>query len=206
MWEVYTAEVLKAMRMLRTSHQKDDWLPGHSRPRLASISTQPGAPRMIGHVYLKRYKVLRPLDEGGMSKVYLGMQLDPPREAAIKVVRAELAAQPRVRAQFRREAYILSKFHHPHSVTFYDTDVEGKQPVLVMEYLRGLDLLHLLQRNKRLSPERTGRLLGQMCAVLQAAHEQGIVHRDVKPANFMIVHPDTPYEQVKLMDFGLATM
>src|SRR5439155_15697071 len=64
----------------------------------------------------------------------------------------------------------------------------------------------LLERNKRLSPDRAGRLLGQMCSVLQATHEQGIVHRDLKPGNFMIVHPDTPHEQVKLMDFGLAKM
>src|SRR5439155_23853057 len=64
----------------------------------------------------------------------------------------------------------------------------------------------LLERNKRLSPDRAGRLLGQMCSVLQATHEQGIVHRDLKPGNFMIVHPDTPHEQVKLMDFGLARM
>jgi serine/threonine-protein kinase len=161
---------------------------------------------MIGHVFLKRYKVLRPLDEGGMSKVYLGMQLDPPREAAIKIIRAELAAQPRVRAQFRREAYILSKFHHPHSVTFFDADVEAKQPVLVMEYLRGVDLQCLLQRHKRFSPERTGRLLGQMCSVLQAAHEEGIVHNDLKPGNFFVLYPDTPQERIKLMDYGLAKM
>ncbi len=161
---------------------------------------------MLGQVYLKRYKVVRPLDEGGMSKVYLGMQTEPPREVAIKVLRAELASQPRVRAQFRREAYILAKFHHPNSVTFYDADVEAKEPVLVMEYLRGVDLLHLLQRHKRLSPERTGRLLGQICAVLQAAHDEGIVHRDLKPGNIFVVHPDTPQEKIKLMDYGLAKM
>jgi eukaryotic-like serine/threonine-protein kinase len=161
---------------------------------------------MFGQVYLKRYKVLRLLDEGGMSKVYLAQQLDQPREVAVKVLKDGLAAQTKVREHFKREIYIMSRFQHPHTVTLYDADGEAKQPLLVMEYLRGVDLLRLLERNRRLSPERAGRLLGQMCNVLQAAHDDGIVHRDIKPANFMIVHPDTPHEQVKLMDFGLARM
>jgi serine/threonine-protein kinase len=161
---------------------------------------------MIGQVLLKRYKILRLLDEGGMSRVYLGVRLDQPCEVAVKVLRDNLATQPKIREHFRREAYILSSFRHPHAVAFLDADNDAKQPFLVMEYLRGVDLLHLLERNKRLSAERAGRLLGQMCAVLHAAHDAGIVHRDLKPANFMIVHPDTPHEQVKLMDFGLAKM
>ena len=161
---------------------------------------------MIGQTFLKRYRVLRPLDEGGMSKVYLGMQTDPPREVAIKVLKPEMASQPKVREHFRREIYILSKFHHPHSVAYYDADPDAKQPVLVMEYLRGTDLLHLIDRHKRFSSERTGRLLGQMCAVLQAAHGEGIVHRDLKPGNWFVLHPDTPQEKLKLMDFGLAKM
>lgn len=161
---------------------------------------------MIGQQFLGRYRVLRPLGEGGMSKVYLGLQTDPPREVAIKVLKQELAVQARLREHFRREIYILSRFQHPHAVGYYDADADAPQPVLVMEYLRGIDLLELLEKNKRLSVERTGRLLGQMCSVLQAAHGGGIVHRDVKPGNFMIVHPDTPQEKVKLMDFGLAKM
>jgi serine/threonine-protein kinase len=161
---------------------------------------------MIGHVFLKRYKVLRLLDQGGMSKVYLAAQLDQPREVAIKVLEDSLTGQAKVREHFRREIFILSRFQHPNAVLFYDADGEGRPPVLVMEYLRGNDLLHLLEHKKRLSPDRTGLLLGQMCSVLQAAHDQGIVHRDLKPANFMIVHPDTPHEQVKLMDFGLAKL
>src|SRR5262245_10960212 len=161
---------------------------------------------MIGHVFLKRYKVLRPLDEGGMSKVYLAMQLDNPREVAVKVLNDDLLGQPKVREHFRREIFILSRIQHPNVVEFVEADGEGKPPILVMEYLRGADLSRLLERIKRLSPERAGRLLGQTCSVLQAAHDQGLVHRDLKPGNLMIVHPDTPHEQVKLMDFGLAKM
>src|SRR5436305_5464136 len=161
---------------------------------------------MIGQVFLKRYKILRQLDEGGMSTVYLAMQTDQLREVAVKMLKPEMAAQPKVREHFRREIYITSRFQHPHAVTFFDADAEARQPVLVMEYLRGLDLLHLRERHKGLSPERAGRLLGQLCSVLQAAHDQGIVHRDLKPGNIMVLHPDTPQEKIKLMDFGLAKM
>jgi serine/threonine-protein kinase len=75
-----------------------------------------------------------------------------------------------------------------------------------MEYLRGADLATLLQREGRFSPARAGRLLVQLCEVLQAAHDAGIVHRDIKPGNLMILHPGTPQETLKLMDFGLARM
>jgi serine/threonine-protein kinase len=75
-----------------------------------------------------------------------------------------------------------------------------------MEYIRGITLDTLLQRNGRLTPERVGRLLGQLCEVLQAAHSAGIIHRDLKPGNLMVVDPDTPYELIKVMDFGLAKL
>src|SRR5262245_44905343 len=171
-----------------------------------SLGNARGTRTMIGQVLLKRYRVLRQLDEGGMSRVYLGMQIDQPREVAIKVLRENLASQPRNREHFRREIFVLSRFQHPNAVAYYDADGDAKQPLLVMEYLRGIDLLLLLRRHQRLSVERTGRLLGQMCGVLQAAHDAGIIHRDLKPGNLMIVHPDLPQEKVKLMDFGLAKM
>jgi serine/threonine-protein kinase len=75
-----------------------------------------------------------------------------------------------------------------------------------MEFIRGISLDTLLQRNGRLSPTRVGRLLVQLCEVLQAAHTESIIHRDLKPANLMVVDPDTPHEIVKVMDFGLAKL
>src|SRR5262249_19121564 len=104
--------------------------------RVRSARRLRGAPCMTGHVFLKRYKVLRLLDEGGMSKVYLAVQLDPAREVVVKVLKDSLVEQPKVREHFRREIYILSRFQHPNAVAFYDADGEGTPPILVMEYLR----------------------------------------------------------------------
>jgi serine/threonine-protein kinase len=162
---------------------------------------------MIGQVVLGRYKIVRPLDEGGMSKIYLARQLDLNRDVVVKVLKEQHLAQPKTREHFRREIYIMSRFRHPNAVAYYDSGVkETGGPVLVMEYLRGVDLHTVLQREGRLAPDRVGRLLAQLCDVLQAAHDAGIVHRDVKPGNLMVLNAGTPQETVKLMDFGLAKM
>jgi serine/threonine-protein kinase len=162
---------------------------------------------MVGRIVLGRYKVTRLLDEGGMSKIYLARQIDQSRDVVVKVLKEELLNQPKTREHFRREIHIMSRFGHPHAVGYYDSSTrEATGPILVMEYLRGVDLNTLLQREGRFTPERAGRLLAQLCDVLQAAHDAGIVHRDLKPGNIMILHPGTPQEIVKLMDFGLAKM
>ncbi len=162
---------------------------------------------MVGQVLLNKYKVMRPLDEGGMSRIFVAKQLDQNREVVVKVLKPEYAAQPKAREHFRREIHILSSFQHPNTVAYYDADADNpKAPVLVMEYLRGCDLGVLLARDGHFAPDRTGRLLVQLCDVLQAAHDAGIVHRDLKPGNIFIIYPGTPQETVKLMDFGLAKM
>jgi serine/threonine-protein kinase len=162
---------------------------------------------MLGQLLLGKYRVTRLIDEGGMSKIYLARQVDQPRDVVIKVLKESLRGQTKTVEHFRREIYISTRFQHPHSVLTYDSS--GKEvcgPILVMEYLRGTDLNTLLHRDGAFTPERTGRLLAQLGGVLQAAHEQGIVHRDIKPGNLMILHAGTPQETLKLMDFGLAKM
>jgi serine/threonine-protein kinase len=162
---------------------------------------------MLGHVFLGKYKVVRLLDEGGMSKIYLARQASPDREVVVKVLKETHLAQTKVREHFYREIYITSRFQHPYAVGFIDADAKAPEgPVLVLEYLRGVDLNQLLYRDKRFTAERAGRLLAQLCTVLQAAHDAGIVHRDIKPGNLMVLFPGTPVEQLRLMDFGLAKM
>ncbi|HVS39539.1 MAG TPA: serine/threonine-protein kinase [Gemmataceae bacterium] len=162
---------------------------------------------MVGHVFLGKYKTVRQLDEGGMSRIYLARQTKPDREVVVKVLKETHLAQSTVREHFRREIHITSRFQHPYAVAFIDADPRAADgPILVLEYLRGVDLHTLLHREKRFTPERIGRLLAQLCSVLQVAHDAGIVHRDIKPGNLMILYPGTQVEQLKLMDFGLAKM
>jgi serine/threonine-protein kinase len=162
---------------------------------------------MVGRVFLGRYEATRLLGEGGMGRVYLAQQLDLGRKVVIKVMHDHIAADPKFLERFQRETLLMARFQHPYAVTLYDASINDPQgPCIVMEYIKGITLDTLLQRNGRLTPSRVGRLLGQLCEVLQAAHQEKIIHRDLKPANLMIVDPDTPYEKIKVMDFGLAKL
>jgi len=162
---------------------------------------------MIGRVFLNRYETIRLLGEGGMGRVYLARQLDLGRQVVVKVMHDHIAADPKFCERFQRETLLMARFAHPFAVTLYDASLNDPQgPCIIMEYVRGVTLDMLLQRNQRLTPVRVGRLLGQLCEVLQAAHTEGIIHRDLKPANLMVVDPDTPYEHIKVMDFGLAKL
>jgi serine/threonine-protein kinase len=162
---------------------------------------------MQGRILLDRYEILHQLGEGGMGKVYLARQLDLPRQVVIKVMHEDIAADPKFRERFQQEMLLMARFTHPYAVTLYDaTDRTAFGPCIIMEYVRGETLDSLLQRNHYLNPARAGRILNQLCEVLQAAHNQGIVHRDLKPSNLMLIDADTPYEKIKVLDFGLAKL
>lgn len=162
---------------------------------------------MVGRIFLGRYEAVRLLGEGGMGRVYLAKQADLGRQVVVKVMHDHIAADPKFCERFQRETLLMARFQHPYVVTLYDASLNDPQgPCIVMEYIRGITLDTLLQRNQRLTAPRAGRLLGQLCEALQAAHSVGIVHRDLKPGNLMVVDPDTPYEKIKVMDFGLAKL
>jgi serine/threonine-protein kinase len=164
-------------------------------------------PIMASRTFLGRYETVKLLGEGGMGRVYLAKQNDLGRQVVVKVMHEHIANDPKFRERFQREMLLMARFQHPYVVALYDaslTDPHG--PCIVMEYIRGISLDTLFQRNGRLMPARVGRLLAQLCEALYAAHSEGIIHRDLKPANLMVVDPDTPYEKIKVMDFGLAKL
>ncbi|GBD35231.1 Serine/threonine-protein kinase PknB [bacterium HR36] len=162
---------------------------------------------MQQRILLGRYELLHEIGKGGMGRVFLARQLDLPRQVVIKLMREDVAHQPEFRQRFQQEMYLLARFQHPYAVTLYDAHLDTPEgPCLVMEYVRGQPLDEVLKREKHFLPGRVGRLLGQLCEVLQAAHNCGILHRDLKPSNIMLVEPDTPYEKVKILDFGLAEL
>src|ERR1700726_1726304 len=132
---------------------------------------------MVGRVFMGRYETIRLLGEGGMGRVYLARQLDLGRQVVVKVMHDHIAADARFRDRFARETLLMARFQHPYSVTLYDASLNDPEgPCIVMEYIRGVGLDQLLQSNGgRLGQARVGRLLTQVCEVLQAAHSQGII-------------------------------
>ena len=105
---------------------------------------------MTGQVFLQRYRVIRQLDVGGMSTIFLARQTDLDREVVVKVVKNQLRDQAKVREHFRREILIMSRFEHPNAVSYFDSDLNDRTgPVLVMEYVRGVPLDQLLKREGR---------------------------------------------------------
>jgi serine/threonine-protein kinase len=146
-----------------------------------------------------RYQVLDEIGDGAMSRVYRGLDPLVRRVVAIKTVKPELlagaAAEEYVR-RFRREAQAAGVLSHPAIVSIYDVGDD----YLVMEYLEGVTLQRVLEERGRLEIAETLRLLAPVADALDHAHRGGIVHRNVKPANIMVLPDGRP----KLMDFGVA--
>ena len=162
---------------------------------------------MSSRLFLGRYETVRLLGEGGMGRVYLARQIDLGRQVVVKVMHEHVAQDPKFKDRFQQETLLMARFQHPYVVALYDASLNDPEgPCIVMEYIKGVPLDGLLRKNGRLSPARAGRLLGQLCEALHAAHAEGIVHRDLKPSNLMVVDAETPYEKIKVMDFGLAKL
>src|SRR4029079_3653123 len=109
--------------------------------------------------------------------------------------------------RFQQEMLAMAQFQHPYAVTLYDAVIETEEgPAIIMEYVKGKTLDIVLKENKYFTAQRASRLLTQLCEVLAVAHQQGIIHRDLKPSNLMVTDPDTQFEKLKVMDFGLAKL
>jgi serine/threonine-protein kinase len=154
---------------------------------------------MIGKT-IGTYKIAGTIGSGGMGEVFVGEDLMLERPVAIKQLRPELASRPDVVERFRAEAVILAKLHHTNIAAVYTFIQEGANFFLVMEYVQGWTLQHVLQVHGALAPVATGGLFQQALAGIGFAHRRHIVHRDLKPANVML----TDGGVIKVMDFGLA--
>lgn len=159
-----------------------------------------------GAVFAGRYRIERPLGEGGFGRVYVATQLSMSREVALKTLHRELLGDRHHVRRFYREARAASRLDSPHVVRMYDFGIdEGTgTPFLVMEYLKGRPLDEVMSGGAVLSVRRAARVAGQVALALAEAHEAGIVHRDLKPANIFLLHARGGREFVKVMDFGIA--
>lgn len=153
---------------------------------------------MVGQ-NIGKYRVLDRVGRGGMGTVYRAIDETLHREVAIKVLNAELN-DPEVAKRFRAEAITVARLSHPGIATIYELFQHEGQWLMVMEFVRGETLEHMVERMGPLSPQRSAELCMQTLAALAHAHSMGVVHRDLKPANLMI----TETGAIKIMDFGIA--
>jgi eukaryotic-like serine/threonine-protein kinase len=152
---------------------------------------------------LGRYDLVRVLGKGAMGIVYEGRDPNLDRRVAIKTVKVENLSEEAAAEyehRFRTEARSAARLQHPNIVSVYDSDRDGDVAFLVMEYIQGDDLKHHLDKGIRYSLEQSLKMIRDLLSALDYAHKQGIVHRDVKPANLLI----EPGGRVKLTDFGVA--
>jgi serine/threonine-protein kinase len=154
-----------------------------------------------------RYETGERLGTGGMSNVYKATDRILERTVAVKVLAEHLSDDERFVARFRREALAVAKLIHPNIVQVYDTGVDEGRHYIVMEYVEGRSGAQILQRSGPVEAEIAAEIGAQACAGLDYAHRRGIIHRDVKPGNLMIVGGPVgggAQLAVKLTDFGIA--
>jgi serine/threonine-protein kinase len=153
---------------------------------------------------LGKYQVVRLLGAGGMGAVYEAVHLAIGKKVAIKIMSAELAANPDARARFLREAQLTSRVRHPHAVDVTDVGSEGGKTFLVMELLEGEDLASFIQWRGRLPFEQAADIMLPVLAAVAAAHDENIIHRDLKPQNIFLSQTRDWAIVPKVVDFGIS--
>jgi serine/threonine-protein kinase len=155
---------------------------------------------LIGKRINGRYQVLRVIGGGGMANVYLAEDIILDREVAIKVLRFDFVHDNDFIRRFRREAQSATSLDHPNIVSIYDVGEEGDIYYIVMEYIEGMTLKEYINANGPLHPQEAAQIMGQITSAMEHAHQNHIVHRDIKPHNILINH----FGEVKVTDFGIA--
>jgi serine/threonine protein kinase len=151
------------------------------------------------------FRIERTLGHGGMGIVYLAREVRLDRDVALKVIRTELAEDERFRARFREESRVAASIEHPQVVTVFGAGERDGLIFVSMRYVPGRDLGRLISVRGALSAEEAAPLVAQVAEGLDAVHEAGLVHRDVKPANVLVGEPGPAGDAVAfLTDFGLA--
>ena len=162
----------------------------------------PKDPRVGTHVCGGRYQIWRRVADGGMGRVYQGLDTKAGRSVALKILHPEVATDPVAVERFKREFEVSADLPHDYIVEVLSFEnTEDESYALVMEYLEGEELRMLLKREKTLAPERVVRMLSQLALGLAGAHARKVVHRDLKPDNVFLCHTSEG-DVAKILDFG----
>ena len=161
------------------------------------------AASLIGALVANRYRIVRALGEGGMGSVYVAIQESLDREIAIKVIRAAQDSKGNAQERFQREARVIAQLQHPNIVAFLDYGLlDDGRIFLAMEYAAGRTLNDAL-KEQRFSFAETVPIISSICSALWTAHQKGVIHRDIKHENIVLVGES---RIVKLLDFGIAKL
>ena len=155
----------------------------------------------IGQIVKERYEILEILGEGGMAFVYKARDIQLERFVAIKTLKPNYVNQETFVDRFKREAKTAANLNHPNIVQIFDWGIED-EPYFVMEYIEGNTLTSIIAKNRTISLSDILFIGAQVSSGLHAAHQKGLVHRDIKPGNIMI----TPDGKVKVTDFGIVSL
>src|SRR5207249_7597784 len=159
---------------------------------------------LLGQTLAEKYLIEKLVKRGGMGAVYRGKHVLMDKTVAIKVLRPALAVDEEVVARFSREAKAASRISHPHAVSVTDFgEAENGVVFLVMEYLDGRTLKEIIKNDGPMPLKRAVEIIRQVAGALDAAHEQGVVHRDLKSDNIMLARHNRD-DWAKVLDFGIA--
>jgi len=166
-----------------------------------------GPDPLVGKTLADRFEILERIGEGGTGVVYRAKQLSVDRTIAIKVLGAHVSTDPSWVKRFHNEARAASRLDHPNTVRLIDFG-QTKEGLLfiAMEFLHGKSLRQEIDRVGRLPPNRVLRIMSQICASLSEAHNQGIIHRDIKPDNVYLADMKGAGDYVKVLDFSVAKL
>jgi tetratricopeptide (TPR) repeat protein/predicted Ser/Thr protein kinase len=164
------------------------------------ISSTPLVQLSPGTSVGSRYEIVRLLGQGGMGAVYQAHDRELERQVAIKVIRADMAANPEILRRFKQELILARQITHKNVIRIFDLGQADGIKFITMEYIEGENLQIVLRRKKKLEPAGAANIVAQVCRALEAAHNESVVHRDLKPQNIMLDKSGRAY----VMDFGIA--
>lgn len=175
----------------------------HDGTLLVNIMQDP----LVGTTLSGKYEIQEVIGHGGMGVVYKARHALMERIVAIKMLQAQLISDSMSVKRFQQESKAASRISHPNVITIYDFGISPNgQPFIVMDYLQGTSLASIIKEEGQVGVERSIRIISQTCDALDHAHKQGVIHRDLKPTNIVLINYDEEKDFVKVVDFGVAKL